>query len=311
MKAILFALFALLAFSVTVQAQDCGKCELVIQFVEQWVESNATEGEILQYLDSLCSLFPSYAATCDSIAQQSLTQVLAWINQNETPQEICTQLGMCTSSKTIFLGKFNIPTIHQLSKLPSIKFPKPVSKPVTQVDDAECGGCEDVIGTIEQWLDETGNQDEVIQAVEVVCTYMPGWETTCDAIIAAGVPAVVGWIDEYENSTIVCNQLGLCGSTKKVEIVHVTDDCGECQQIVTVIENWVANGQNEQTIESYVETVCNLVPQWTQQCDTVIADAVPQIISWVEANESSQQICTNLGLCSSKAVPKPMKLKLI
>ena len=192
-RKVIFALFALLAIfsaSSTVKAQDCGTCELVMNFVEQWVENNATETQILQYLDTICSLFPSYQTTCDAVASQGITQVIAWINSNETPETICTQIGMCSSKKathyksfnkiskptlTKMNGKVQVPTLDALMKakiLPS----KPLK--VNAPQGFGCSGCLEVISVIENWLDQSNNQQEVITAVEVVCTYMPGWETT-------------------------------------------------------------------------------------------------------------------------------------
>jgi len=207
-SAIFVALFAIFAFT-SVKAQDCATCELVINFIEGYVENNSTESQILQVLDSVCSLFPSYATTCDAIADQGLAQIIAWIQQNESPQTICTQLGLCTSSKTETvvnsLPKFSdIKNSHIPSKISFVK------THTTHVEQAQCGSCEEVVSIIEEWLDQTDNQDEVISAIEIVCTYMPDWESTCDAMIAAEIPNVVAWIDKYENSTVVCNQLGMC-----------------------------------------------------------------------------------------------------
>jgi len=277
------------------KAQDCATCEYIISIIETYAENNQSEEFILQALDSLCTLFPSYASTCDAIAAQGLDEVISWINQNESPQTICTQLGQCSSSKSSSI-KHPLP---KFSDLKNFKIPSKLSRPshklsTHQIGDAECSGCEEVISIIEQWLDQSDNQDEVITAIEVVCTFMPDWETTCDAMIEAEVPNVVDWIEKYENATMVCNQLQLCGASK---LIRVSDNCGDCQQIVAAVENWVATSSTESQIESYLDVACTLVPQWTNLCDAVIAQSVPQIVSWAEANETPQTICTNLDVC--------------
>jgi len=295
---ILFALFAILAiYSSSVSAQsDCSTCELVINFIEEYAENNSSEEVILQALDSLCALFPSYASTCDAIAAQGLSQVIAWINQNETPQTICTQLGLCSTQSSTQPTKVTLPKFSDLKKfkLPSKTYSRPAHS-THRIGDAECAACEEVISTIEMWLDQTDNEDDVISAVEIVCTYMPDWDATCDAIVEAEVPQVVEWIEKYENSTIVCNQLSMCPSSNG--LVRVTDNCGECQNIVATIENWVASSATEQQVETYLDVACTLVPQWTSICDNVIAQSVPQIVSWAEAQETPQDICTQLNVC--------------
>jgi len=291
--AIIFALFALFAAS---KAQNCASCELVIGMIETWVEANATESQILQYLETVCTLFPQYQATCDQIASQSLSEIIGYLQDDETPSQVCTQLGMCTSeARSFFIA---LQDVHKLKNLP-----KPIKSSFkNDKQDVECGSCENVISVIEEWLDQSNNQQEVISAIEVVCTYMPGWDTTCDAIISAGVPTVVTWIETYENSTMVCNQLGLCGSTeeKPVPVIHVTDDCGECQQIIATVENYLASNTSESAIETYLDIACTVIPQWTTICETVISQELPQIIDMIEQQESPVTICTTLGLCSSK-----------
>jgi len=300
--AIIFALFALFAAS---NAQNCGSCEIVIQIIETYVENNATEQQILQALDTLCTLFPQYQATCDQIASQTLGQIISYIEDNETPTQVCTQLGLCSSSSpySVTMGKFNIP-LKDVLKLQDL--PKPShTKGQGCGQSVECGSCEDVISVIETWLDQSGNQQEVITAVEIVCTYMPGWETTCDAIVAAGVPTVVNWIDTYENSTVVCNQLGMCGAVAEEKPTPVevqsSDDCSECTQIVSTIENYLASNYSLSIIETYLDIACNFVPQWTSVCENFIVQELPQIIAMIEAEEDPQTICTSLGACSSKS----------
>lgn len=314
---VIFALFALLAIfsaSSTVKAQDCGTCELVMGFVEQWVENNATESQILQYLDTICSLFPSYQSTCDAVAEQGIAQIITWIQANETPETICTQLGACSSSKKAThyksFEKISKPTQTKINvKVPTLQAimnAKVIpSKPLKKVDapqDVQCSGCMEVIGVIENWLDQANNQQEVITAVEVVCTYMPDWETTCDAMIAMGIPQVVNWIDNNENATVVCNQLGLCGSQKVNKVIHVTDDCGECSQVIAMVENYLSSNTSVTAIENYVNIACTYVPQWTQMCEQYIDGEIPQIVAYIEANEDATTICTQIGLCSSKKV---------
>jgi len=266
MKAVIlfFALVAILA--PTAFAQECAACETIITMVEGWVASNSTEQQIAQYLENICLLVPGYTAVCDAIVSQGVAQIITWIKQNETPQTICTQLGLCSSTKI--------------------------------VPDMECSGCEDIIGYVEQWLENTNNQQDVVSAIEVVCTYMPGWESTCDAIIAAGVPDVVNWVETYENKTTVCVQLELCTGKKLPLPKSPEGQCQDCQSIVETIDNWVTMNASEETIASSLATACTLIPQWQGICSSVIKQEVPQIIKWVEASESSDAICTSLGLCA-------------
>jgi saposin len=301
MKGNLIALFAFLAlFSLSnVHAQECDSCTLVVGWIENWVDNNETETTILGWIEQICNAFPGYSAVCDQIADQGLTQIIAWINQDESPDTICQQLGLCTSLHKSQSAKpanlFNLKDIKKMNALPKITIPGfPKAKSPKQ--DVECSGCEEAIGVIETWLDNTSNQDEVITAVEIVCSYMPDWESTCDNIVTVGVPTVINWIEEYENSTLVCGQLGMCSALMK-KPVTLQDDCTVCQQIVSMIETYAESNTAEQTIVSYLDIACALVPAWSSQCDSVIASEVPQILQWIEANETPQEICAQLDVC--------------
>jgi len=110
---------------------------------------------------------------------------------------------------------------------------------------------------------------------------------------------LVGWIDEYENNSVVCYQLGLCPKFSP-QIVHVTDDCGECQQIVATIENWMLSNASISVISTYLDLACALIPQWESVCEGFIVSELPQIIKLIEADEDPLTICTTIDVCSSK-----------
>jgi len=281
------ALLACIAFAPnTVKAQNCATCETIILLIEQWVEQNQTETQIIQYLDTICAAFPQYQATCDQIAQAGVTQIIQYIEQNETPEEVCTQLGQCSSKDA---------KIRQT---------------------AECDTCEEAIGYIDNWLSNSNDQQEVITAVEVICTYFPEWSATCDAIVQAGVPQVINWILTNENATVVCTQLTLCGTAKvqppapkPAVTMPAQDSCTPCTIIVGYVEAWLNENATEAQIIGYLEIVCAALPsQYQQTCDTIVATEVPAIIQYLENGQTPEQICTAIGLCSS-IKPQPI-LKL-
>jgi len=250
--------------------------------LETFADNNSTIEEIIQYVDQICALIPPFASTCDAIAQEGVEEVVQWILQNESPTQICQQLGLCSSKVVV---------------------------PVKKVDDAECTECEYVIGTIEEWLDNGSNQQEVITTIETVCTYMPEWATTCDSIIAWGVPTTVSWIEEYENASVVCQQMQSCDSQKVNKLPAAPfDDCSSCEEIVYMVEAYVYLNSSQSEIVTYLDIACQVVPQWTAQCESLIQTELPQIIQYIESNESPTQICTTLGVCSSKTANKVIDL---
>jgi len=297
MKTTAFFFVAFLAvcsfFGPAVAQDNCDVCQTVITLVETWVESNATEQQIITYLDAICAAIPNYQAVCDQLVSQGIAQVISWIQNNETPLQVCTQLGMCSNSSKNAFGV------------------KLIKETMVPADDQTCTTCEYIISTVEQWLENTNDQQDVINALETVCTYMPGWETTCDAIIAAGVPQVIEWIATNENSTVVCGQLGLCSSVQIPVVPKPEDNCDDCETLIGFIENWVEQNATESQIVTYLEGICALVPNYQVVCDTIVETEVPQIIKYIQQNQPPSVVCQELGLCSSKKIQnKPIKLNI-
>jgi len=287
---VLIAILAICPF-LKAKAQSCGDCEIVIGLIETWVDNNATDQQIETYLDVACAtIFSAYQQTCDALVAQGVSEIIAWINQDESSQQICTQLGFCT----------------------------PGSISISQT--GECDTCETAVSTIEVWLDNTQNQGDVITTVEVVCTAMPAWASTCDAMVIAGVPSVINWIETYENSTTVCGQLGLCNAeVAPVKVIApikastpskgLGDECSDCQLLVTFVENWSLNNATADQIEQYLDTLCPFLPDYTQQCEQIVNSYIPQILAYLEADENPTTICTQLGACTAfKGFKKPVFL---
>jgi len=195
----------------TTKAQNCDICESVVGAIENWVEANATVAQIEAAIEQLCAYVPAFQAVCDQLVQTGIATIVQWIENNENPTQICTQLGFCGSK--LMKGKFN----HKLMTPPNkLVQPKPALK------DAVCDSCEQVIGLIETWLNNANTEAQIESYLETFCALIPGFEQTCDAIAQAGVPAVVNWIIQNENATIVCTQLGLCTSNQIKPSLHAS-----------------------------------------------------------------------------------------
>lgn len=132
-------------------------------------------------------------------------------------------------------------------------------------------------------------------------------------MVAYGVPAIVQYIETNEDPQTLCTQLGLCSSSKINIIEEVVnnkapqqDACSLCELAISYIEGWLAQNATVQQIEQALEKLCNLIPQLAATCDAIVEQGLPQIIAWIEQNQTPTQVCTELGLCSStKYIPRP------
>jgi hypothetical protein len=268
-KFIVASFFCFALFFSTANAQ-CSGCEMLVSAIEGWVEQNATVAEITQYLDQLCALVPGIGPVCTQFVNYGIEYVVAYINQNENPQQICTQMGFCTAQEQ-------------------------------QLEGADCAICEQVIGTMEGWLASNAGQAEVETLLDTLCKLVPAFDSVCEAIVSAGVPTVINWIDTYENSTIVCGQLSLCSADQKKPVVPAGGlDCEACKVVIDAIERWLGENKTEVAIETDLENLfCSFVGKFTKTCDAVFEAGIPEVIVWIQTYENSAVVCQQLTLCSS------------
>jgi len=72
---------------------------LVVSYIEAYVQQNATEQEIIQKLDQLCSNIPIFGKECDSVVSNYAPQIIQWILNKENPQAFCSTVRLCSSPK--------------------------------------------------------------------------------------------------------------------------------------------------------------------------------------------------------------------
>ena len=80
----------------------CAVCEFVMGYVEGYIAENQTEAQIERSLDAICALAPStYAAICDQVVATYLPAMIQYIENNENPDQFCTQVGLCSSTAAV------------------------------------------------------------------------------------------------------------------------------------------------------------------------------------------------------------------
>jgi len=302
-RIIALVIVCLAVFATTTKAQgSCGICVTVVAAIENWVESNATVAQVEQQLDTLCSLIPAFTTVCDQLIDYGIKDIVQYIQQNESPNTVCQQVGLCSSKK---------PSPKKIA-FHKLKASKP--QKVAGVSDSTCTGCEQVIGLMENWLANSNTESQIETYLETFCALVPGFEQTCDAIAQAGVPDVVNWIIQNENATVVCQQLGLCSSEKQLPLPKVAapkdSNCDICVEVIGLIETYVESNATVSEIEQYLEALCSLIPGFSAVCDQIVQTGLSTIVSWIEQNENPKQICTQIGLCTS-SFNKSKKIKFV
>ena len=103
-------------------------------------------------LDKVCDSIPSrFSAQCRSYVRQYGDMILDMMSKELTPEMVCSALGYCVKAATT-------------------KRPPPPPPPRS---DNNCALCEFAMATLERILGDKKNEEEVREALDQLCGYMP------------------------------------------------------------------------------------------------------------------------------------------
>ena len=149
-------------FTVSKDNTACDLCTQIVTAVEEAMKSTTVEQEVAVLVAKACEVLPApYSSLCSSIVQTYVPQIMQWIEQGMEKIDICTKIGLCQSIST---------------KKPRI--PKAVDEKWT------CAMCEVIVKEAAELLNSTQIPEEILIAVEKLCTLMPEpYGTQCQTIV--------------------------------------------------------------------------------------------------------------------------------
>ncbi|KAJ5071081.1 hypothetical protein M0811_10565 [Anaeramoeba ignava] len=271
----IFLILASLTFSIP-QAKapkgiECTVCEWIMEQVEAFISENTTEQEIEQFLENVCNMLPSPINTiCDGLIEQYIPVIVQLLVNDFPPDQICTEIGLCTSMKA----------------------PKGI----------ECTVCEWIMEQVEAFISENTTEQEIEQFLENVCNMLPSpINTICDGLIEQYIPVIVQLLVNDFPPDQICTEIGLCTSMKAPKGI----ECTVCEWIMEQVEAFISENTTEQEIEQFLENVCNMLPSPINTiCDGLIEQYIPVIVQLLVNDFPPDQICTEIGLCTSMKAPK-------
>merc|ERR1712211_40156 len=83
----------------------CDICVDVVTDLDNWITSDSTMDEIIDFVENLCSLFgaidPALETLCDTLIESQLPEIInGLVNDNLNPQEVCQNIGACSKPST-------------------------------------------------------------------------------------------------------------------------------------------------------------------------------------------------------------------
>jgi len=304
--AFLFAICSAERRSVTSQEQSggCSICQLVVSYVESYLQQNATEQEIVQKLDVLCAKIPVFGQECDSLVSSEVPNIIKWIENKENPQAFCSSIKLCAA---------------------------PIVATVKVGGPIPCSICQVIVTYVEKWVSENATEEAIVQRLDVFCGNLGPLSPECDSFVAIYVPRLITWIVTKENPQKFCAQVHLCNSKKlsatqnklsgrtqnklsertqnRLNRVHTaikrtesdsqqSGGCQICQVVVTYVEQLVAQNKTVAEIVKKVDELCSFTPPpLNQVCDTIAAKYVPSLVKWILKKENPQAFCAQVKLC--------------
>ena len=122
---------------------NCAICQYAMETLYTILENKDNQDEIRNTLDTLCEYMPSsISKPCEEYVDAYAETVIQLILQDFTPQQICAEIGLCSS----------------------------VSEVVMTVQDTKCILCEYVIKTLDDLLANNATEAEIKTALEVSTT---------------------------------------------------------------------------------------------------------------------------------------------
>jgi len=180
----------------------CTLCEYAIGEVDKMITDKKNVDEIKHVLDEICyELSNPIRDECVKMVNQYTDEIVQMFVAEYTPQEVCSELGLCDPPKA---DEINDNTILQFETL---EMNSVSEKPL-------CALCEFAMDILEKQILTNQTLDMVEHAVEMLCSYMP--ETIGDKCI--------DFVQEYGDEVIdliiraemnpdqVCSALTLCTS---------------------------------------------------------------------------------------------------
>jgi saposin len=198
-----------------VEQSVCAVCELVVQVAESYVTNNATDQQIEAKLDAVCGDLPSpYNGECTLIVNAYLPQIIAWIQNNESPATLCAQLSLCSSKKSEVI---------------------PIKRAVEQ---SPCALCELVVEMAESYLANNATDQQIEAKLDAACAALPSpYNGQCTSLVNTYLPQIISYLQNNEPPATICAQLSLC-SSKAAPVKREVEQsvCAVCELVVQVAD---------------------------------------------------------------------------
>ncbi|XP_071379030.1 prosaposin isoform X1 [Centroberyx affinis] len=296
--------------------QDCIK--FLTDAQEEAKRNTSFVTSLIENIQKQCDLLgPGMSDLCKQYVGQYAPVVVQQLMSMQ-PKDLCAHAGFCDAVKksSPMLKLQAAKTLPAAKTVPAVKmFPatkvesspaKPVEPMVRARDSPQCAICEFVMKEVESMLEDQTTEEEVIHAVEKVCTVLPSSLTAqCRDLIEAYGQAIIELLVQQADPKTICTVLGLCKDASRAYI-PVMDQarfkaggfCDVCKMAVRYMDGILEQNATEAQIEDAVRKVCSFLPESVQsECDQLVEQYEPMLVQLLLQMLDPDFVCMKLGAC--------------
>lgn len=198
--------------------QNCILCQFVMKQLDQFLYKEATEEEIQQALDKVCTVFPNaYKTQCKQLVD-TYTKTIIFLIVKKIPAEyVCETIGVCDQPKQI--EEFLKHSLHSNQVLTGAEETKVNQVSTGEKAHSQCILCEFSVNLLQKYVLKNTTQEEAKSALKKLCNKeMPAnLRTECSQFVDVYGEQVIELIINDLDPEAVCKQVGLCEKTKEVK----------------------------------------------------------------------------------------------
>ncbi|KAK8771439.1 hypothetical protein V5799_025317 [Amblyomma americanum] len=265
--------------------EQCDICKVIVQFVYNELKDKKTEEEVKQLLDRVCSLLPdSLQQTCIDTVNTYYDQLVDLIVKGFTPEQVCQELGLCTSARK------STPT-----------------KPTKVADDETCTYCTTVVQYVYDALTDEKTEEEIKEALDMACTLFEGdARKECINIVNTYFEIIVSLILKDFTPEQICQTIGLCPSAPGGDL-----ECTFCQYALHFIQNELVDNNTEARVEAILENLCAKLPvDLAKECVAFVDEYGPAVMVLIAQEIDPSIVCVAIKACPKDGLKKQSDLKL-
>uniref|UniRef100_A0A3Q3AVY4 Prosaposin n=1 Tax=Kryptolebias marmoratus TaxID=37003 RepID=A0A3Q3AVY4_KRYMA len=297
----------------------CNDCVKFLTDAQAEAKSNSSFVEdLMNKLKHQCDLLgQGISDMCKQyIDQYGAVVVQQLMSMPQQPKDICELAGFCDAvknsvpmlklqeAKTVPAAK----AVPAARLFPATKVESSAARSMVRVRESPtCAICEYVMKEVESMLEDQTTEEEIIHAVESVCSVLPSSLTAqCKDLIESYGQAIIELLVQQADPKTVCTLLALCNGASRTYVVALDQPqfkaggyCEVCKMAVNYIDSILEKNATEAEIEEAVKKVCSFLPDaYKTECDQLVEQYEPMLVQLLLQMLDPDFVCTKLGACS-------------